>query len=77
MPNQPISLPSAGKLLGSRAQVVDVDVPEVDQLGPALSEEPEPVEVGLQLLAEVVVGVEADHAQRRLDVVEVLAMRGQ
>ena len=51
------------EVLGPRAQVVEVDVPHVDPLGPAHVQQPEPVPVGEQLLAEVIVGAEADHPQ--------------
>ena len=40
-------------------------------LGRRMLNQPEAVEVDLQLLAEVIVGGEADHAQRRLEIVEV------
>ena len=59
------------ELLGAGAQVVDVDVPEVDPVGLLGVDESEAVPVGQQLLAEVVVGPEEELAERRLQVVEV------
>ena len=46
------------EVLGPHAQVVDVDVPDVDPVGLLDAEEPEAVEVGEDLLPEVVVRAE-------------------
>ena len=48
--------PERGELSVRIAQVVDVDVPVVDPVGPPDAEELEPVEVGQDLLPEIVVG---------------------
>ncbi len=59
------------EVLGPGAQVIEVDVPEVDPVGLLLADEAEAVPVGEQLLAEVVVGPEEELAERRLLVVDV------
>ena len=58
-----------GEVLGPRAEVIEVEVPVVDPVGPTQAEDLESVPVGEDLLAEVVVGAECDLPQRRLEVV--------